>query len=52
MACANQTLSGIGVPCDGSLGGIVEVYMTNYASDIYTYDETTMEVNGIKSGIT
>lgn len=52
MACANQTLSGIGVPCDGSLGGIVEVYMTNYASDIYTYDETTKEVNGIKSGIT
>lgn len=55
MACANQTLSGIGVPCEGSLGGIVEVYVTSWSDDLYTYDTSsasTGEVTAINTGVT
>lgn len=52
MACNNQTISGIAVPCQGSTGGIQVAYITNYADDVFTYDDATKEVTGIKSGVT
>lgn len=55
MACSNQTLNGIGVPCEGSVGGIVEVYIAPWADDIYTYDTSsasTGEVTAVNSAVT
>lgn len=45
MACFSLA-SGINGACDTSMGGIVEVYLAEYASDIFTV--TTNEVTAIK----
>lgn len=50
MACTPQTLNGIAVPCEGSVGGIVEVYARIYADKIYTEaDGAISAVAGTKS---
>lgn len=51
MSCANQTLKGIGKPCEGSMGGIIEVYITNWQDGLYSIDSGTSEVSGITTGI-
>lgn len=44
--CESQTLNGIAVPCEGSLGGIVEAYARIYADDVYT--ETAGAISEVK----
>lgn len=47
MACFSLA-SGINGACDTSMGGIIEVYLTEFADDIFTV--TTNEVTAIKEG--
>ena len=35
-SCSNQTIAGLCKDCEGSLGGIVSVYLANYKADIFT----------------
>lgn len=51
-ACTNiATLAGLCKPCDGSLGGIIEVYLAPWQKDIYT-EGTDGEVSAVTSGVT
>lgn len=45
----NQTLNGLGISCDTSLGGIKEVYIANYADvSKVTLDEVSGEITDIE----
>ncbi len=52
MAYCPVNLAGIGGSCDTSLGGIVKVYITTFADDLYTYDSTTESVSGVSTAAT
>lgn len=47
--CPNQTIAGLCKDCEGSLGGIVTVYLANYEENIFTI--TSGAVSGVKSGV-
>ena len=49
-SCSNQTIAGLCRDCEGSIGGIVSVYLANYQDDIFTV--TSGAVSGVKSGVT
>ena len=49
MACFSLA-SGINGACDTSMGGITEVYLTEFADDIFTVTSGGTEVTGVKSG--
>lgn len=54
MAC-NQTLVGIPYDCSSSMGGIKEVYLTNYADNIFETGATASGdtvISGISSAVT
>lgn len=54
MACS-QTLIGIPYDCSTNIGGIKEVYLTNYADNIFTTGSTESGdevVSGVSSGAT
>lgn len=48
-SCSNQTIAGLCRDCEGSLGGIVTVYLANYQDDVFTV--TSGAVSGVKSGV-
>jgi len=47
--CTNQTIAGLCKDCEGSLGGIVTVYLANYEDGIFTI--TDGAVSAVKSGV-
>ena len=49
-SCANQTIAGLCKDCEGSLGGIVSVYLANYKEDIFTV--TSGAVSAVDSATT
>lgn len=48
--CTSQTLAGLCKPCEGSLGGIVEVYIADYVPNAFVASAGT--ITGFDSGIT
>lgn len=49
MACTNYTLKGITNDCATSKGGIREVYIADWAKDLFTLGETSETVESLKS---
>ena len=49
-SCTNQTIAGLCKDCEGSLGGIVTVYLANYEENIFTV--TSGAVSAVKSAVT
>ena len=47
--CPNQTIAGLCKDCEGSLGGIVTVYLANYKEDIFTI--TSGAVSAVDSAV-
>ena len=48
-SCTNQTISGLCRDCEGSLGGIVSVYLANYKENIFTV--TSGAVSAVDSAV-
>mgnify|MGYP003319554154 CR=1 FL=1 len=49
-SCSNQTIAGLCKDCEGSLGGIVSVYLANYQDDIFTV--ASGAVSAVNSAVT
>ena len=49
MACTTYTLKGITNDCATSKGGIREVYIADWAKDLFTLGETSETVESLKS---
>lgn len=47
--CPNQTIAGLCKDCEGSLGGIVTVYLANYQDNIFTV--TSGAVSAVNSAV-
>ena len=48
-SCSNQTIAGLCKDCEGSLGGIVTVYLANYQDNIFTI--TSGAVSAVNSAV-
>lgn len=48
-SCTNQTIAGLCRDCEGSLGGIVSVYLANYKENIFTV--TSGAVSAVDSAV-
>lgn len=48
-SCTNQTIAGLCKDCEGSLGGIVTVYLANYKDSIFTV--TSGAVSAVDSAV-
>lgn len=48
-SCTNQTIAGLCKDCEGSLGGIVTVYLANYKENIFTI--TSGAVSAVDSAV-
>lgn len=48
-SCSNQTIAGLCKDCEGSLGGIVTVYLANYQDNIFTV--TSGAVSAVNSAV-
>lgn len=48
-SCSNQTIAGLCKDCEGSLGGIVSVYLANYQDNIFTV--TSGAVSQVNSAV-
>lgn len=48
--CANQTIAGLCKDCEGSLGGIVSVYLTNWQENIFSV--ASGAVSAVSSAVT
>lgn len=48
-SCTNQTIAGLCRDCEGSLGGIVSVYLANYKDNIFTV--TSGAVSAVDSAV-
>ena len=48
-SCTNQTIAGLCRDCEGSLGGIVSVYLANYKENIFTI--TSGAVSAVDSAV-
>lgn len=48
--CSNQTIAGLCKDCEGSLGGIVTVYLANWQENIFSI--ASGAVSGVASGVT
>lgn len=49
-SCSNQTIAGLCRDCEGSLGGIVSVYLANWVPDIFTV--ASGAVSAVSSAVT
>ena len=49
-SCSNQTIAGLCKDCEGSLGGIVTVYLANWQENIFSV--ASGAVSGVASGVT